>query len=392
MGREHMEQEKLAAAPRISRATVKVKEWFLAAPVLHILLVFSSLGLLVFRFLRSDSHAMGLIVRYIARPYHEAVGAFFSALPFSVAELCYAAVILAALLYIVRAVYIIIRSSTKILHIYKLALTLLSTGLTLCLTLNLLWNSLYYSPSFQTVSGIEGSAITAEKLRTVAHWFAMLSNSYAENVERDSNGLYIMDRNSILEQSKLLYSETEKEYVTLKGPALSPKPMIFSDLMSRMGFTGFFFAPTGEANINVSSPQCMQPATIAHELAHQRGISREQEANFIAVMVCLESDSDDFKYSAALMAYQYLANALYKADYHSWQGLTQSLGSKAGMDLDFNREYWRQYESPLSTITEAAYSKFLTNQNQSLGIKSYGACVNLLGNFYYEDALAGNIP
>lgn len=43
--------------------------------------------------------------------------------------------------------------------------------------------------------------------------------------------------------------------------------------MSRINYTGFFFPYTAEANVNVDSPLCMLPSTIAHELAHQRGVA-----------------------------------------------------------------------------------------------------------------------
>ena len=60
--------------------------------------------------------------------------------------------------------------------------------------------------------------------------------------------------------------------------------------------------------MNVDCPMALLPATIAHELAHQRGVAGEDEANFVAVAACLADGDPTFVYSGALMAYVYLGN------------------------------------------------------------------------------------
>ena len=59
--------------------------------------------------------------------------------------------------------------------------------------------------------------------------------------------------------------------------------------MSYLDFTGFFFPFTAEANVNTDFPGALFASTIAHELSHQRGVAREQEANFTAVLACLNT-------------------------------------------------------------------------------------------------------
>ena len=60
--------------------------------------------------------------------------------------------------------------------------------------------------------------------------------------------------------------------------------MIFSGIMSAMGFTGVYFPFTGETNINIDAPQVFMPCTVAHEIAHQMGITSESECNFIGIL------------------------------------------------------------------------------------------------------------
>ncbi|NMB02581.1 MAG: DUF3810 domain-containing protein, partial [Firmicutes bacterium] len=40
--------------------------------------------------------------------------------------------------------------------------------------------------------------------------------------------------------------------------------------------------------------------------------------------------------------------------------------------------YWERYESPASKAASAMYDGFLKSHGQTLGVRSYGACVDLL--------------
>ena len=159
---------------------------------------------------------------------------------------------------------------------------------------------------------------------------------------------------------------------------------MFSKIMSYLDFTGFFFPFTGEANINTDSPACFIPSTIAHELAHQRGVAAEDEANFVAVLACLENGDPVYCYSACLLAYTHLGNALYSADYDAWYAVYSSLSDGVRNDLAANNAYWAGFKTPVSGISNSVYTGFLHSYGQTLGLRSYGACVDLLVAYYYD--------
>ena len=128
-------------------------------------------------------------------------------------------------------------------------------------------------------------------------------------------------------------------------------------------------------------------ATVAHELAHQRGVAKEQEANFVAVLACMKDGDPAFVYSAALLAYTHLGNALYGADREAWEQVYGSLCEDVKRDFAANRLYWQQFETPVQKASNTVYEGFLQSYDQELGLKSYGACVDLLVNYYYADSL-----
>ena len=43
-----------------------------------------------------------------------------------------------------------------------------------------------------------------------------------------------------------------------------------------------------------------------------------------------------------------------------------------------NNAYWKQWEGPVKETGEKVYTAFLQGYGQKLGMRSYGACVDLL--------------
>lgn len=353
----------------------------------HVLSIISLVVIAAYFLTRDDKEIMASISAGFSQPYHRLAGRISSAVDFSIAEFLYLVVILAVIIYIVRAVILLITKKEKLKRVYLTAATLFAAALAVYAGFCILWGVYYYSGSFSERSGIETSPISTEQLETVTSWFVGLANEYGAQVPRDDKGLTDFDRDEIFDKAKTLYHEAEERFATLVGPELRPKPMVFSYFMSYINFTGFFFPFTGEANVNVHSPECLIPATAAHELAHQRGVAEEDEANFVAVMACLENGDPEYCYSASLLAYIHLGNALHKANYESWSTVYSQLDESVRADLASNNEYWAGFETKAAEASEAVYDGLLKSCGQELGMASYGACVDLLVEFYYNDAL-----
>ena len=115
-------------------------------------------------------------------------------------------------------------------------------------------------------------------------WFAERVNETAPLTERDADGLFAVDKAEIFAGCSGLYDPLTERWPFLSGPERRPKPAVYSKLMSAWGFTGYLCPLVGESTLNVDCPAVFLPVTIAHELAHQRGVAPEQEANFVGVM------------------------------------------------------------------------------------------------------------
>lgn len=181
------------------------------------------------------------------------------------------------------------------------------------------------------------------------------------------------------QESVTAMRELAEEYPVLERPLYSPpKPVLASVLMSYANIGGVFFPFTMESNINVDNPSFAIPWAMAHELAHQCGFMREDEANFIAYLACKRSDDALMRYSGYLLAYDNAVSALRKVDPEAASAIGSGLSAAVRRDLAQRAEHWAKYEGPVQDVSNAANDTYLKANNQTDGMRSYGRMVDLL--------------
>ena len=360
----------------------------------------------VFWAARRSAAAMQWWVEYVSMPVKRFVSALVEPLPFSFCELAATAAILICL---VRLVQRIVRAMHRkqagfaawVLHVGTAAVWIYAG---VCA----LWGTQYYAPSFAAQANMQAPALSVEQLAAAegvqrGNWPLVTScngkaparssraareqvNAAAVTVPRDETGLFAVSKEKILLNTGHVYDGIVAEYPFLAGPHRSPKPAFYSKLMSAAGFTGYLCPLFGESTLNVDCPAVFLPATIAHEFSHQRGVAAEQEANFVAIRASTTCGDAAYEYSGWLMGYLYLSNAWYSADPQAASENYRTLCDAARTDLADNNAYWAKWEGPVKEAGSTVYTGFLRGYDQTLGMKSYGACVDLLVEYYYPMA------
>ena len=351
-------------------------------PARHAVLLISLAWLAAYFLLRENRAVMNFLCKALVRPWHAFAGRLFSAVPFSVTE--WVILFLAALGVVLLVLLIVRLIRRRWAKAYRTGMTILSVSAAMFALFCLWWGVLYYSDSFTEQAGLERRDISVQELETVTRYFAEQANAAGEHVERGEDGVFRADKSDIFRRSADIYGGAEQVFPCLAAPAVRAKPVLLSRLLSYIRYTGFFFPYTAEANLNADSPACLLPSTIAHELAHLRGVAREDEANFCAVVACMESGDEDYRYSGALLAYIYLGNALYSADYDAWREVYSTLSENVRADLRANNDYWARFETPAADVSEKVYELFLQTYGDDRGMQSYGACVDLLTVYYLD--------
>lgn len=346
----------------------------------------SALAVFLFRLKKSDQTFMNAVAKHFADPAKERLSSLSYRVSWSVMELV---ITLAVVVVLVFFVWLILRLRGEKLErrktLLRAALLALSVVLPVVAAADWLWGVYYYADGLQEMSGIYAEEISVEDLTMVTRYAAANLNAAAAEVVRDEEGRFAVSREEIFADAAVVYDNISKEIPCLAYPDREPKSVYFSSVMSRLRLTGVYFSYTGEANVNVASPACMLPSTIAHELAHQRGIASEKECNFSAVLASTTAESAAYRYSGWLLAYIHLGNALYRADKTAWQGIRESLAAEVLLDLADNNAYWQSYrETVISESYQNLYDGYLKNYGESDGVKSYGMVVDLL-TVYYRD-------
>ncbi len=339
-----------------------------------------------FYILRGNKAAVNWTIEHISAPLRESLGFVTNIFPFSVAEVLYTLVILYGLYLIGAMIFHIVKVKgwkTKIkAFAVRMAAILLIPATILC-GYNWLWSVGYYGSSFAEKAGMVVEGIALEDLYQVSLHFAQKASELAPVMERDEAGHFI--EQDFWQDTDGLYDAMEEEFPFLKNRELRPKKMAYSKLMSILGFSGFYFPFTGEANVNVDFPPALQPETICHELSHQRRVASESEANFVGIAAAISSGKEVYMYSGYLSGLTHLTNAIYKVDKDAWQAIVDTLPREILIDWQDNSDYWAQFESPVETVATAVYDNYLKHNDQELGIKSYGACVDLLVTYYRDN-------
>lgn len=228
--------------------------------------------------------------------------------------------------------------------------------------------------------GFETAKVTVEELADTAEYLVSQVNSAANGVSFGEDGFSLMPYSLSDLNGKLLaaYDTVSGEYSFIQTLNSRVKPVLASKAMSYTHITGVYSYFTGEANLNTYFPDYTLPYTAAHELAHQRGIAREEEANFVAFLVCAASDDAYIQYSAYRNLFEYVASALYHADSDAYFALLDTLDARVINELRAYNAFFEPFrDSTASKISDTVNDGYLKFHGSTEGTASYGLVVDL---------------
>ncbi len=300
--------------------------------------------------------------------------------PYSLMEIIIAAIIV---LFIVLLVKLCKNIKSGQIRAYYLKRFLINTACVLSCIYTAFCFLCGFNYNRLTFSELAGLKTQPTSVQTLYDMCVSLADEAADVRERLNQEGKVFTLSGSMREAALksadYYDALNDKYSFLTKGYTGPKPVICSEIMSYLDITGVIFPYTMEANVNTASPDFLIPSTMCHELTHVRGFMREDEANFIAYLVCRNSDNLEFEYSGLMLALIYSANALYSSDSELYYTLVKEHYSEEMLiDLKDNSEYWAKHEGFLSDVSSAVNNSYLKINNQTDGVKSYGRMVDLL--------------
>lgn len=295
----------------------------------------------------------------------QVIGGFFGLFPFSVVELGLYALILGIISY-------------GICHIRRpkdfcATLFLLAAFLACSYTVNCGIN--YYRTPFSAYLDLEIRDSSVEELEALCVFLAQQVTDAAEEIDDQP-------RRDFPSQAKADMQKLGTKYPQLSGFYPRPKPVMVSEILSYQSLSGVYSPFTIEANYNQDMTAYNIPHTACHELSHLKGFMREDEANFIGYLACVDSDCAYSRYSGYLAGFIYANNALFRQDPERASELLAGLPESVRQDLRDNNAFWAQYEGQISEAATQVNDTYLKANSQTEGVKSYGRVVDLLLAYY----------
>jgi len=304
----------------------------------------------------------------------------FGWIPFSMGDFLY------AFLVILCVRWIFIRIKTRFKQPKKWLLQATASLSFLYAIFHILWGFNYYRLPLHQSLAIENN-YSKEELRVFSEKLVQQTNQlHQQIVTNDSiKVIFPFSHTELKDLSVQGYVKLEQNFPQSNYRGKSIKPSLFTIPLTYMGFNGYMNPLTSEAQINNWIPKFKLPSTISHEMGHQLGFAKENEANFMACLNTMNHENIYMRYAGYAFALKYCLGDLYLQSPCAAENLIAQLHigiRKNYREVDL---FWEKHENPLEPFFKEFYGGYLQANNQPQGIDSYNYVVALLVNYFEKE-------
>ncbi|WDF55051.1 DUF3810 domain-containing protein [Mucilaginibacter sp. KACC 22063] len=301
-------------------------------------------------------------------------------LPFSVGDLIYIAVIG----YLIYAVFNFFRLlftarfkavGTAVLKFF------IGFEIAICL-FYLLWGINYSRPAAADLLNLRDTSYTIKDVATVTKLLIDSTNTLRNELKpqdfnRDNSAIYDTAVSAVKRLST----------VSPKYQSIVPriKPSLITPLLNYLETSGYFNPFTGEAQLNWQMPVFDRPFTACHEMAHQIGFGREDEADFGGYLAGIRSRDKLQRYSAYYAGTIEFLRYLRRRDTTAHHQLKAMLNTGVRQDLKTDSLYWTKYAGQIGMISGRFYDNFLKANKQPAGLYTYNRMIRLTMAWYKRE-------
>lgn len=302
-----------------------------------------------------------------------------SLVPFALGDFLY----LLLILFVIRSLFLFYKKiagkSLKREDRIKIPLQVINFILILYLLFKILWGLNYSRPSISKQLGISDEKYNTTELVLLGKFFINKLN-HLQKVQKTRYSITELET-----KAKAGYDKMEQTNPIFKYRSPAVKPVLNSWIVTKIGIEGYYNPLSGEANVNTRLPSISLPFVTCHEIAHQLGVGREDEANLIGYLVASNSTDPNFQYSAS---YAMLKSILFEIRIKSqddYDLLYASINPSTIQDFKNDRDFWRKYNNEMFGYLDVAFDRFLKLNNQQKGTDSYQDIVLWLYNIHKKE-------
>ncbi|HVY76377.1 MAG TPA: DUF3810 domain-containing protein [Puia sp.] len=304
----------------------------------------------------------------------------FGWIPFSIGDILYGITVIYILVQLIRFIRKAFQRRLGRRYLVYCAGRLFSGALWLYVIFNFLWGLNYDRPDLTTRLNLESQPYTNDQLRNLVSVIVSRLNTLdsAARVHRQD----LAKKKKLFRGSVLAYRNYAAHDDMFYYHAPSVKPSLYSYLGNYFGFSGYYNPFTGEAQVNTTVPLFVQPFTTCHEIGHQLGYAKEEEANFAGYLAAKSSTDPAFRYSVYFDLYLYAGSALYQRDSASFIPFREQLNPSVRADLHELKIFYKRYENPFEPVIRKLYGGYLKANKQPQGMNAYDEVIGLAIAWY----------
>ncbi len=299
-------------------------------------------------------------------------------LPFSLGDLLY----IAAGLWVIRQVLVWVGKIRRKEMSWPTAQRMISNYIQVFLWIyvvfNVLWGLNYNRTGIAGQLGLDLKDSSSAELRTLSRILIYKTNEWRP---ADPNAGYERSAASAVQA----YEAVLEKYPFLNPAPPSLKSSLFGVVGNYLGYSGYYNPFSGEGQVNMRVPGFLVPFVVCHEMAHQAGYAKENEANFVGFLAARESADSATRYSTYFNLFLYANRELSYLDSSAAADNIKALTPAVREDIKKYRAYLRQYDSPLGTAVDVLYSQYLKLNEQPAGQRSYNQVVIWLMAYYRKE-------
>jgi hypothetical protein len=301
-------------------------------------------------------------------------------LPFSAGDILYGLVSIWLLWKLIKGIQVLWQRKASWLGT---GLRLLKTGimfLLIYIVFNAFWGINYNRKGIAWQLGLNMQAYTINELKNMNS--LLLQKTNAAKKQLVGNAATDLSTQQMFKKVTESYAIADSAYPFLQYQNTSLKPSLWGWLGNYVGFTGYYNPFTGEAQVNTTVPKFLQPFTTCHEVAHQLGYAKENEANFVGYLAAVASPDERLHYAVYLDMFLYSNRNLYNSDSAAARNFAKALMPEIKEDLKEWRLFNARHKNPIEPVIRWLYGKYLENNEQPQGVLSYDAVTSFLIAYY----------
>jgi Protein of unknown function (DUF3810) len=322
------------------------------------------------------------VEEYYSTGVYPSIGMFFrwifGWIPFSIGDLLYVLAGIWILYKIFRLIKIIRRRAISRKGFMLGTVKYAGIAIILYLMFNIFWGLNYNRKGIAHQLELEIKQYSPEKLKEINEVLLEKTNKYKQLAINKP----ALTNNQVFAEAVQSYRILKQKHSFLNYQTPSIKSSLFGTTGNYMGNMGYYNPFTGEAQVNTTVPRFALPFVTCHEIAHQIGYAKENEANFVGYLAAKESADSFFLYSLYFDLFLYANSELHWSDSAAARKNYERLIPEVKKDLKELREFSKKYRNPFTLVFDAFYDRFLRLNEQPDGQRTYNKVVLWLMAYY----------